>query len=170
MSSASAAAGRWTVDNDVLAAIRELLTARRVLCLAAIIDGEPAASLLPYAVAPDMQAVYVQASQLAKHSRALAEGATVSLLVHGLDTDDADPLQVPRLTVSAVVELLERDTEAFAAGSRVFTARLPSAEMTLELADFSLYRLRLGRGRYVAGFAQAYNVGPDTFQQLARLG
>ena len=158
------------MDRDVLAAIGEMLTSRRVLCLAATIDGEPAASLLPYAVASDLQAVYVQASRLAKHSRALEAGAKVSLLVHGLDTDDVDPLQVPRLTIQAVVEPLERDTAEFDAASRLFLARLPSAEMTLGLGDFTLYRLRFGRGRFVAGFAQAYNVGPDDFQETARLG
>jgi putative heme iron utilization protein len=157
------------MDKAVLIAIRELLTTRKVLCLAAIIDGEPAASLLPYAVASDMQSAYVQASRLAKHSRALDEGATVSLLIHGLDTDDVDPLQVPRLTVQAVVEPLERGTDAFDAASRVFTARLPTAELTLGLADFTLYRLRFGRGRLVSGFAQAYDLRPDTFQELARL-
>ena len=40
--------------------------------------------------------------------------------------------------------------------------------MTLDLGDFNLYRLELGRGRYVAGFAQAYNVGPDTFEALGQ--
>jgi heme iron utilization protein len=157
------------MDRDVKVAIRDLLTGRRVLCLAATIDGEPAASLLPYAVASDLRAVYVQASTLAKHSRALAAGAKVSLLVHGLDTDDVDALQVPRFTVQALVEPLERGTDEFDAASRVFIARLPTAEMTLGLADFTLYRLRFERGRFVAGFAQAYNVGPEAFEELARL-
>jgi heme iron utilization protein len=157
------------MDRDALAAMRDLLTTRRVLCLAATIDGEPAASLLPYAVASDVGSVYVQASTLAKHSRALEAGATVSLLVHGLDTDDVDPLQVPRLIVQAVVEPLQRDGDEFDAASRVFVARLPSAAVTLDLADFTLYRLRFGRGRFVAGFAQAYNVGPDVFGEIARM-
>ena len=154
----------------VMAAIRDMLTSRRVLCLAATIDGEPAASLLPFAVASDLQSVYVQASTLAKHSRALEAGARVSILVHGLDTEDVDPLQVPRLTIQAVVEPLVRETDEFNAASRVFLARLPSAEMTLGLGDFTLYRLRFGQGRFVAGFAQAYDVAPDTFQEMARMG
>jgi putative heme iron utilization protein len=155
------------MDEHAMTGIRELLTTRRVLCLAAMIDGEPAASLLPFAVASDLGSVYVQASQLAKHARALVAGAPVSLLVHGLDTEDADPLQVPRLTVQAIVEPLDRGTADFDAASRVFIARLPGAEMTLDLADFTLYRLRFGRGRFVAGFAQAFNVGPEIFRELA---
>jgi putative heme iron utilization protein len=157
------------MDRDVMAAIRDMLTARKVLCLAAIIDGEPAASLLPYAVASGFQAVYIQASRLAKHSRALEAGATVSLLVHGLDTEDVDPLQVPRVMIQAVVEPLERNTDAFDSASRAFIARLPSAEMTLDLEDFALYRLRFIRGRFVAGFARAYNVSVGDFGQIGGL-
>jgi heme iron utilization protein len=156
------------MDRQVLTAIRDMLTTRTVLCLAATIDGEPAASLLPFAVAPDFQGVYVQASTLAKHSRALQHGAHVGLLFHEPDTDAADPLQVARLTVQATVELVHRDTEAFANASEIFVGRLPTAAVTLDLADFSLYRLAFGRGRYVAGFAQAFNVGPDTFDEVAR--
>ena len=157
------------MDRDTLAAIREMLTTRQVLCLAATIDGEPAASLLPFAVAPDFRAVYVQASTLARHSRALQPGALVGLLIHEPDTAEVDPLQVARLTVQATVEVLERDTQPFEDASQVFIGRLPSAEMTLALGDFSLYRLAFGRGRYVAGFAQAYDVGSDTFEELTRL-
>jgi putative heme iron utilization protein len=158
------------MDREILEAIRLMLTTRQVLCLAATIDDEPSASLLPFAAMPDFGGVLVQASTLAKHSRALQDGARVGVLVHEPDTEDVDPLQVARLSVLATVELLQRETSAFEEASRVFVDRLPGAEMTLELADFSLYRLRFGRGRYVAGFAQAYNVGPDTFEEVARLG
>lgn len=157
------------MDQDVLMAIRGMLTDRKVLCLAAVVDGEPSASLLPFAVAADFKAVFVHASTLARHSKALQPGAKVGLLVHGHDTDDVDALQVPRLSVQATVAVLDRDDAAFDEASRVFVARLPSAAVTLELGDFNLYRLELGRGRYVAGFAQAYNVGSDTFADIASL-
>jgi putative heme iron utilization protein len=155
------------MDQDVLAAIREMLTTRKVLCLATIIDGEPAASLLPFAAAPDFLALYVQASLLAKHSRSLREGGQASVLIHDLDTDDADPLQIARLTVQATIEPLDRGSSEFARASEVFVGRFPAAEMTLGFADFSLYRLRIGDGRFVAGFAQAYDVSPETFRALA---
>lgn len=157
------------MDPDVLAAIHDMLTARRVLCLAATIDGEPAASLLPFATAPDFLAFYVQASRLAKHSRGLQAGGQVSVLIHGLDTDDADPLQIARLTVQATVEPLERGSDEFAWASEVFIERFPSAEVTLGFEDFGLYRLRLGQGRFVAGFAQAYDLGPDALGDLAAM-
>jgi|WetSurMetagenome_2_1015567.scaffolds.fasta_scaffold503707_1 heme iron utilization protein len=157
------------MDPDVLRTILTMLTARKVLCLATAIDGEPAASLLPFAMAPDFLAVYVQASLLAKHSRSLQAGGQVSVLIHGLDTDDVDPLQIARLTVQATIEPLERGSDEFARASEVFVGRLPSAAVTLGFEDFRLYRLRLGQGRFVAGFAQAYDVGPEAFRDIAGL-
>lgn len=157
------------MDPGVLRAVLEMLTARKVLCLATTIDGEPAASLLPFAMAPDFLAVYVQASRLAKHSRGLQAGGQVSILIHGLDIDEADPLQIARLTVQATIEPLDRGSDEFARASEVFVGRFPSAEVTLGFEDFRLYRLRFGRGRFVAGFAQAYDVGPEAFRDLVAL-
>jgi putative heme iron utilization protein len=157
------------MDDEVLSAIRAMLTVRSVLCLAATIDGEPSASLLPFASAPDFRGVYVQASTLARHSRALQPGATVGILIHEPDTGDGDPLQIPRLSLQATVEVVERDSEAFAQASEVFVGRFPSASITLELVDFTLYRLAFRNGRYVAGFAQAHDVGPGTFEAVSRL-
>jgi hypothetical protein len=39
--------------------------------------------------------------------------------------------------------------------------------MTLGLGDFNLYELTLGRGRYIEGFARAFNLGAHTFSELA---
>ena len=157
------------MERDVLAGIRDVLSTSRILSLAAIIDGEPEAALLPFVASEPFAALYVQASGLARHSRALMPGAQVGVLVHRPDAPDAAPMQLPRLTVQAVVTVLERETEEFAAAAERFTARFPAARMTLALGDFNLYALTLGRGRYVEGFARAFNVGSHTFQEVARL-
>jgi hypothetical protein len=157
------------MERQVLEAIREMIASHRVLGLAVIVDGDPEASLLPYAVRPDFGAVYIQASGLARHTRGLQPGARVGIMIHDSETPDGDPLQTPRMTVQATVTVLDRGSEAFAAARAIFVARLPGAEMTLNLGDFNLYELQFGRGRYVAGFAQAFNLGPDTFKDVAAL-
>ena len=157
------------MDRQVLEAIRDLVATHRVLGLAVVVDGEPEASLLPFAVRPDYGALYVQASGLARHSKGLQPGARVGLLVHENEAADADPLQTKRMTVQATVAVLDRDGDAFAAAREVFVGRFPGAELTLSLGDFNLYELTLGRGRYVAGFAQAFNIGPETFREIASL-
>jgi len=157
------------MDRQVLEAIRDLVASNRVLSLAVVIDGEPEASLLPYAVRPDYGALYVQASALARHSKGLQPGARVGVLIHENDTAEADPLQIRRMTLQATVAVLDRESAAFSAARDLFVARFPGAEMTLSLGDFNLYELTIGRGRYVAGFAQAFNVGPDSFRDIAAL-
>jgi len=145
------------------------VASNRVLSRAVVIDGEPEASLLPYAVRPDYGALYVQASALARHSKGLQPGARVGVLIHENDTAEADPLQIRRMTLQATVAVLDRESAAFSAARDLFVARFPGAEMTLSLGDFNLYELTIGRGRYVAGFAQAFNVGPDSFRDIAAL-
>ncbi len=157
------------MDHDVLIAIRDLLSSNRVLALAVAVDDQPEAALLPYALRADFAAVYVQASGLARHSRGLKADAQVGVLVHATDTADADPMQLPRLTVQATVRVLEKETDEFASAAARFIDRFPGAKMTLNLGDFNLYELTFGRGRYVEGFARAFNVGPDTFKEIAAL-
>jgi len=157
------------MDRDVLRSIRDLLTRRRVLALAVLVDGEPEAGLLPFALRKDFGAVYVQASDLARHARGLRAATQVGILVHANDTPDEDPMQLARLTVQASIRVLERDSDEFASASQRFVERFPSAETTLSLGDFNLYELTLGRGRYIEGFARAFNVGADTFKDIAAL-
>ncbi len=147
------------MTQAVLTAIRTLLDTERVMSLAVVVDGEPEAGLLPFAVREDYGALFVQASGLARHTRGLHPGATVGVLVHASDRADRDPMQLPRLTLQATVRPFERSTEPFAVAAARFIARFPAAAVTLDLGDFTLYELTLGRGRYVEGFARAFNVG-----------
>lgn len=157
------------MDRDVLIRLRDLLASARVLSLAVIVEGDAEAALLPFAARGDLAAVYVQASGLARHSRGLVAGTRVGVLVHAPDTGDADPMQLPRLTVQATVSILARETAEFTEAAERFAGRFPAARTTLAMDDFTLYQLMLGRGRYVEGFARAFNVGPHTFAELAEL-
>lgn len=157
------------MDREVLEAIRNLLRGTRVLSLAVVVDGNAEAALLPFALRDDYCALYVQASGLARHSRGLQAGGRVGVLVHQSDTPEADPMQLPRLSVPATVAVLDRSSDEFHSAAHRFIDRFPAAETTLGLGDFTLYELTLGRGRYVEGFARAFNVGPDTFAELTTL-
>jgi putative heme iron utilization protein len=155
------------MEKAVLEAIHDLLMSRRVLALAVVVDGQPEAGLLPFALREDYGAAYVQASALARHTRGLQPGSPVGILVHANDGPDDDPMQIPRLTLQGTVQVLEKTGELFAWASALFTARFPDAEMTLSLGDFNLYELTFGRGRYIEGFGRAFNIGPETFKELA---
>jgi putative heme iron utilization protein len=154
------------MDANVAGAVRELLDTQRVLSLAVVVDNDPVAALLPFALGDDYSTLLVHASGLARHTRGLFEGASIGVLIHEPATPDVDPMQVPRLTVQATVRVVQRETPAFQRLGERLVARFPAARTTLALGDFVLCRLELGRGRYVRGFAQATNVGTEWFKAL----
>ena len=155
------------MDATVLHALRELLDTERVLTAAVLVDGEPVAALLPYAVSPGYTSLIVQVSGLARHAKGLHDGVHIGLMVHQAVTADLDAMQVPRLSVQAVVHVLERDSQAFDEAAARLVHRFPGASTTVALGDFRVCELVLGRGRFVQGFARAVNVSADTFRQLA---
>jgi len=151
-------------DLDV---VRGLLRHVRVLSLGVIVDAEPHVGLLPFVVAPDFGSVLVHASRLARHTRGLLPGAPFSALIHGPDEPDADPLQVPRLTVAGTVRPLARGEREWEEARRLHLERFPGSAQTFALGDFALYRLQFESGRLVAGFARAVTLRPESFRELA---
>lgn len=157
--------GSSQVDLRTLSSLRRLLTEARILTLAVQPANEVVLGVLPFLAEADLQSLIVHASRLAKHSRGLVVGAPFSVAIHEADHADADPLALPRLlaqgAVEGVAESEQRRLES------LWVERFPSAVMTLSLGDFAFHRLRLANGRLIAGFAQAYSVGPRQLELAA---
>ncbi len=149
--------------------LRSLFTDQRVLSLALTLppDGAAYAGLLPFIMDPGRTAFLVRASKLARHSRGMTAGARVCVLIHEKDDDTKDPLQLKRVTFECNVEPLVRDTPEWIAARDRYLARFPSAELTVGLTDFQIYRLVPEAGMYVAGFGRAIALPPE---DIARLG
>jgi hypothetical protein len=148
--------------------LRDLLTGQRLLSLALLVDGEPVAGLLPYALDRGFTALYVQASRLARHARGLVTGALWSGVIHEPDSKDQDPLQVPRLVLEGVTDPLSPDRPESELAAKALLARFPSVAATLSLEDFRLYRLEIRGGRLILGFGRALNLSLHHFEDLAR--
>lgn len=145
----------------------DLLTRRRLLALAVLVEGEPAVGLLPFAATKGFDALLVNASHLARHTRGLTGEARFDALVHEPDTGEADPLQIPRVTLRGRVALLDPDGPEYAEDERRYLERFPEAAMIVkQLGGFRIYRLQLEAGRYVSGFAGAVNLDRDSFAEL----
>lgn len=154
------------MDTEDRTLLGRLLTEQRLLSLALLVDGEAVVGLLPFTVAEDFSAVYVQASSLARHTQGLASGARFSAVIHRPDSPDSDPLQTPRLVVEGVVEPLTAGHTELEDATRSFLRRFPSSAMTLALPDFGIYRLELRGGRLIAGFGRALNLSVSHFAGL----
>jgi heme iron utilization protein len=146
------------MDQTTANELRNLLTTRRVLTLAVLVDGRPYTGLLAYALQPDFSAVLIHASTLARHTAGLTEGAPFSVLIHAADDPAADPLQLPRFSAQGSVHVVERGSSAYDTAHANFIQRFPESEMMFDFGDFKLYELRFSEARFIPGFARAMDV------------
>jgi putative heme iron utilization protein len=149
--------------------VRSLFTDQRVLSLALTLppDGAACAGLLPFIMDTAGVAFLVRASKLARHSRGLTADARVCVLIHEKDDVSKDPLQLQRVTFDCSVEPLVAETAEWSTARERYLARFPSAELTLGLSDFRIYRLVPQTGMYVAGFGRAIALPPADIARLA---
>ena len=155
------------MEPEELRLIKKLLSETRVLSLGVLVDGKPHVGLLPFVVAEDCCSALIHASQLARHSRGLQPGSPFSALIHACDEGVEDALQVPRVTISGVVQLVAQADSDFEASRQAYIDRFPSSEQTFYLGDFNLYRLHFEWGRLVSGFARAVTLSPESFRELS---
>ncbi len=156
------------MDRSELRLLRQLLTSERVLSLGVLVEGEPLVGVLPFLATPDLGALVIHASRLARHTKGLRPGVRYGGAIHVPDSKESDPLRLLRVTFEGTVDLLP-DAEREATRER-WLARFESAALTLPLSDFAFFRLSLDSGRFVAGFGRALSLDRDSFRAAARLG
>lgn len=130
---------------------RRLLRGAAVATLATQSDGQPFASLVTPAMAPDLGALLLL-STLSEHTRHLLREPRCALLVVGA-AEGPNPQTAPRVTLTALAEQVS-EAEAPALKAR-WLARHPYAALYADFGDFSLWRLRPGGALLVGGFARA---------------
>lgn len=127
---------------------RKLLRSARVGTLASVADGQPFASLVTPACAPDLS-VLLLLSELSEHTRLLRAEPRCSVLVTGV-AETANPQTTPRVTLTGVAE-----PSADPALKARYLAVHPYASMYADFGDFAVWRVRPLGGLYVGGFARA---------------
>lgn len=133
---------------------RGLIRGAASATLATQADGQPFASLVTPAPAPDLSPL-LWLSTLSEHTRHLAQEPRCSLLFTGTAAGP-NPQTAPRLTVTG---LAERVPEAAVAGLKArWLARHPYAALYADFADFGLWRVRIMGALHVGGFARAERI------------
>ncbi|MGE0221712.1 MAG: HugZ family protein [Acetobacteraceae bacterium] len=137
------------IDEDSPAwAARKLLRAARMGTLATGAQGQPFASLVTPACAPDLS-ILLLLSDLSEHTRHLRVDARCSILVCG-EAQSANPQTAPRVTVTGLAQTIED------AGFKArFLALHPYAELYAGFGDFHLWRIQPLGALFVGGFARA---------------
>jgi hypothetical protein len=129
-------------------AARKLLRSARMATLATSLSGQPFASLVTPATAPDL-ALLLLLSDLSEHTRHLRAEPRTSLLVAGAP-EAANPQTAPRATVTG---LAERIDDAMLKAR--YLALHPYAALYADFGDFGLWRIQPMGGLFVGGFARA---------------
>ncbi len=125
-----------------------LLRASRAGALATQMGGQPFASLITPAAAPD-GSVLMLLSGLSEHTRHLRDEPRCSVMVAGVP-DGPNPQTRPRLTVTGLAA-----PEPDPALKARWVALHPYAAFYAGLADFRLWRVRPEAGLFIGGFASA---------------
>lgn len=132
-------------------AARRLLRAARAGTLATAVEGQPFASLVTPATAPD-GSVLLLLSGLSEHTRQLRVDGRCSVLVVGAAAT-ANAQTAPRLTLTGVAA-----EEADAALRARWVALHPYAAFYAGFGDFGIWRMRPLAGLFIGGFASAHRL------------
>lgn len=138
-------------DPDPAREARRLIRAAGSAALATQADGQPFASLVTPATAPDLSPLLLL-STLSEHTRQLRTEPRCALLFTGAP-NGPNPQTTPRVTLTGRAEPVE-GAETAALKAR-WLARHPYAALYADFADFSLWRVAPGGALLVGGFARA---------------
>lgn len=138
---------------------RALIRGATAATLATQQDGQPFASLVTPAAAPDCSPLLLLSS-LSEHTRHLRLEPRCALLfagerprAEGAGAPDPNPQTVPRVTLTGLAEPVP-EAEVPALKAR-WLARHPYAALYADFGDFALWRIRPGGALLVGGFARA---------------
>jgi len=155
-----------TEPADSFYEVRELIRGcdRATLATALPVDGGawPYASLVLVAVDHDLSPILLL-SDLAEHSKAIAQEARVSLLFDGT-AGLVQPLTGPRITLLG--RAARTDDERL---KRRFLRHHPDAEMYAGFRDFNFYKVALERSHLVAGFGKIRWIEPAELRAVPPL-
>ncbi len=138
---------------------RRLIRAAGSAALGTQANGQPFASLVTPAAAPDLSPL-LWLSTLSEHTRQLQAEPRCALLFTG-EPDGPNPQTTPRVTLTGLAERVEGP--AAAALKARWLARHPYAALYADFGDFSLWRIAPGGALLVGGFARAVRLRVSDF-------
>ena len=138
--------------------LKQLLTQGEVASLGTLHKGEPAVSMVPYAVLAATGELVIHVSGLATHTQDMQRHAGVSVMVMGERLPDTPAQGVPRVTLAATAGFCPADHPQHDPAKAAYLQRFPSVEPLFGFSDFSLVLLSPRSARVVGGFAQAWSL------------
>lgn len=155
------------MDDESRSHLTAMLQESRLAALGTLRDGFPLVSMVLFAPAANFSAFYLHISKLAYHTQDILADARVSLMIRERDDGRADPSQLARLSMLGRAYLLSVGDRDYAEAQRLYLKRFPGSATYFTFADFYLCRIAPENGRFVAGFAKAFNLRAEDLRSLA---
>ena len=152
------------MDANLIMLLRQLLVDRQVGALATLHDGRPFASMIPFAIAraSDGLRLVTHVSRLSAHTRDMLASPDVCLLVTAAESAAVPPQALPRVSISAVAEFIPVDHPDHPALKAAYLGKFPNAADLFQLGDFEIVALDPTSARFIAGFARALTLSPES--------
>lgn len=148
--------------------LAQILRGNRIAALGTLRNGAPSVSMVTYMAAEDFSAFYLHVSHLAQHTQDMEKDKHVSLMVYEADDGREDPQSLARVTIRGNAEIMPMGVPGYMPARDLFLVRFPRSEPMFEFGDFDLWRIIPKGGRFVAGFAKAFNLTADSLLEAAK--
>ena len=148
--------------------LAQLIRETRIATLATLRDEAPQASMVAYLPTGDFSVFYIFASRLAQHTVDMQKDKRVSLLICETDDGREDPQTLARVSIRGAAEVIQNGEPGYTRLKEAYLERFPESEKLFGLTDFNFWRITPKGGRYVAGFAKAYNITAETLVKVSK--
>ncbi|MBL8100150.1 MAG: pyridoxamine 5'-phosphate oxidase family protein [Anaerolineales bacterium] len=147
--------------------LAQIIRGTRIATLGTVRDESPQVSMVAYIFADDFSAFHIFVSRLAQHTVDMQKNKEVSLLICETDDGRSDPQSLARVSIRGKAEQIQNGAPGYTLLKKQYLERFPESEQLFKLADFNFWRITPKGGRYVAGFAKAYNITAETLKQVS---
>lgn len=147
--------------------LAQVIRSARIASLGTLHDEAPQVSMAAFICEDDFSAFYIFVSRLAQHTVDMQKDNRVSLLICETDDGREDPQTLARVSIRGKAEMIQMGEPGFTRLKEQYIARFPESEKLFNLSDFSFWRISPRGGRYVAGFAKAFNITADALHKAS---
>jgi len=144
-----------------------LIRSNRIAGLGTLREGAPLVSMVAYLPEDDFSAFYLHISWLAQHTQDILTDGRVGLLISEIDDGRPDPQTLARVSILGTAEQVAKGGTDYPGIRSRYVSRFPQSEPLFNFGDFGLWQILSKSARYVAGFAQAFNLTPEALRRVA---
>src|SRR4051812_1230972 len=116
------------MESSQAIALRSLLDSQQVASLATLHKGEPAVSMVPYALLPQGRGFLIHVSRLAKHTADMLANPAVALLVTASPGSAASPQALARASIRGHADEITANSAQYQDAQHHYLATFPQTE------------------------------------------